>query len=132
MCEQFDIIVNNWVNHLYLKKLIEQQPKYYHIAEKLDLIIERLYKQNKYIIDYELLKLTKPFNDTVYEKYGLDGLLEGIRSITGIDIVGNDKKYIKLIKFNLKKDKIIIKGSLKERNRIKILKYLSETNRESF
>jgi hypothetical protein len=118
--KQLDYIVENW-NDFYIDIIIEQQPKYRHIIEKINQVIDKLCEKKHYIIDYELLKLTKPFNDAVYEKYGLDYLLQGIRYMTGIDRSGNSENYINLIKFKIKEDKIIKKGCMKELNRMNAL-----------
>ena len=116
---QFNLIIDNW-NDFYIDILIEQQPLFSHIAEKITKVLMKLYEKKHLIIDYELLLLTKPFNDAVYEKHGLDVLLEGLRYITGIDRSGNDETYKQLIVFKIKEQSIIKKGCMKEKNRMKI------------
>ncbi len=117
---QFNNIIDNW-NDFYIDIVIEQQPLFSHIAENIYKVINKLYEKNHFIIDYELLKLTKPFNDAVYAKYGLDFLLEGLRNITGIDRSDNDEAYKQLIVFKIKEQGVIKKGSMKEKNRLKIM-----------
>ena len=121
---QFDYIVDNWTD-FYIDIIIEQQPKFQHISEKIDKVIQKLTDKKQYICETDLLKLTKIFNDAVYEKYGLDYLLEGIRMMTGVDRSGNGEEYVKLFVFNIKEMKNIKKGCMKPKNIKKIYEDLS-------
>ena len=123
MEEQFEFIINNWTD-LYIGILIYQQSHFRHIAENINNKIDKLVNRKSYILESHLLKLTKVFNDAIYQRYGLDYLLEGIRMMTGIDIYGNSEEYKKLIIFDVK-DGVVPKGILKEVNRKSVMKEIS-------
>ena len=115
MEEQFEYIINNWTD-FYIDAIIEQQSHFKHIAENINNLIDKLYNKKSYILESQLLKLTKVFNEAIYQRYGLDYLLEGIRMMTGIDRSGNSEEYIKLFIFDVKEG-VVPKGILKEVNR---------------
>ena len=98
MEEQFEFVINNWTD-FYIDAIIEQQSHFKHIAENINNKIAKLFNRKSYILESHLLKLTKVFNDAIYQRYGLDYLLEGIRMMTGIDRYGNSNEYIKLFIF---------------------------------
>jgi hypothetical protein len=104
-----EIIINSWED-TFLDYIIYQQPEYQHLMEN---IYKKLDK-SKHIVLNDLLYFTKPFNNIIYEKYGFDILLEGLKSIVKYNF--NGKIHI---------SNTIKKGYFNERNRKKIIKALS-------
>ena len=114
MQSEINIIVENWANDQYIDILIYQQPSFNKMMESIYNLVEKLESKDKYIVDCDLLKLTKPLNNILYEKYGLDGILIGLKNLT------KSKNYVETIKTN----KCIAKGVFKEKYRTQILKSL--------
>ena len=109
-----DFIIDNWTD-TYIEIIIYQQEEFRYIAENILSLKERCNKQKKCVYDDKILSLTKQFNDIIYEKYGFDYLIEGIHNLMAFNC---EAFYV------IKESKMIKKGCMKEKNRIKILNEL--------
>jgi len=109
-----NFIIDNWTDP-YIEVLIYQQEEFRYIADNILSLKERCNKQNKCVYDDKILSLTKPFNDMIYEKYGFDYLMEGIHNLISFNC---EACYI------IKESKMIKRGCMKEKNRMKILMML--------
>ena len=110
-----DFIIDHWTD-TYIEILIYQQEEFRYIAENIISLKERCNRQNKCVYDDKILSLTKVFNDKIYEKYGFDYLLEGIHNLIAFAC---DPCHI------IKESKMIKRGCMKEKNRMKILMMLA-------
>ena len=105
-----DYVIDNWTD-MYIEILLFQQEEFRHIAEKISDFKERCNKKDKPVYDDKILYFTKVFNDRIYEKYGMEYLMEGIHNLIQFECRPMhvfDYMHLK-------------KGIFKEKNRIKIL-----------
>jgi len=109
-------IIDNWTD-TYIEILIYQNEKFRYIGENISKLKEKCNKKNIPVYDYEILSLTKIFNDKVFEKYGFEYFLEGIHNLIMFQCT---PCYL------LKTNKIIKKKYFTEKNRLLILKILNE------
>ena len=96
---------------MYIEIILFQQDEFRHIAEKISDLKERWNKKDKPVYDDKILYFTKVFNDRIYEKYGMEYLMEGIHNLIQFECTPKhifDYTHLK-------------KGYFKEKNRIKIL-----------
>jgi len=111
-----DFIIDNWTD-LYIEILIYQNEEFRYVIDNISKLKESCNKKNIPVYDDKILIFTKVFNDKVFEKYGLDYLLEGIHNLIAFACT---PCYI------LKISKTIKKGCFKEKNRMLIFKQLSQ------
>ena len=105
-----DFVIDNWTD-MYIEIILYQQEEFRHIAEKISYLKEQCEKKDKPVYDDKVLYLTKVFNDRIYEKYGMEYLMEGIHNLIQFNCTPKhifDYRFLK-------------KGYFKEKNRIKIL-----------
>ena len=105
-----DFVIDNWTD-MYIEILLFQQEEFRHIAEKISDFKERCNKKDKPVYDDKILYFTKVFNDRIYEKYGMEYLMEGIHNLIRFECTPKhtfDYMHLK-------------KGYFKEKNRIEIL-----------
>jgi hypothetical protein len=80
MSAQFRYIAENWTDN-YIEILLYQSTEFRYIAENITKLKETKNKKNIPIFNHLMLYFTKPFNDYIYNTYGIDYLLEGIKNL---------------------------------------------------
>ena len=111
-----DFIIDNWIDP-YIEIILFQSLEYRYIAENIYAIKQKCNKKEIPVFDDMLLSLTKPFNDKIFEKYGLDYLLEGIHNLIKFECTPS---YV------LKKECLVKKQWFNTKNRLKIQQLLSK------
>ena len=103
-----DIIISNWEDP-YIGNLIYNTK----IGQNISNLIEKKNSKNEYVLDVFLLSFTKPINDQIIVKYGVESLFNGINEIASY--MDADKYEIKFGKDkSLPIGKYLNKKSLKE------------------
>ena len=103
-----DYIIDNWEDP-YIGNLIYNTK----IGQNISNLIERKNNKDEYVLDVFLLSFTKPINDQIIKKYGVESLFHGINKIASY--MDADKFEIKFGKDkSLPIGKYLSKKSLKE------------------
>lgn len=117
-----EFIINNWED-TYISILLYNS----NIGRNIETLIVTKNKKKQTIIDTSLLAITKPINDAIIQKYGIDALFKGIDEI--VEYIGAEK-YHKNYKQNFislpiksyinAKSKKIIQEQLIENNQLRL------------